>query len=40
MWKTVKFVPYKMLRLRWQKLLMDELEKAIGNKKFKDIKIT
>lgn len=37
-WKTVRFVPYKMLRFRWQKLLMDELEKSVGKREFKKIK--
>lgn len=37
-WKEIKFVPYKMLRLRWQKLIMDGLEKEIGKKKLKELK--
>ncbi len=37
-WKEVNFIPYNMLRKRWQKLLLDELEKAIGKRKFKQLK--
>lgn len=37
-WKAVNYVPYKMLRLRWQKLLLDELEKEIGKKELRALK--
>jgi hypothetical protein len=37
-WKKIKFVPYKMLRKRWQKLLLDGLEKEIGKKEFRELK--
>jgi hypothetical protein len=37
-WKPVNFVPYNMLRKRWQKLLLDELEKEIGKKEIKKLK--
>lgn len=38
MWKNINFVPYLMLRLRWQKLLLDELEKRVGKKEFRKLK--
>lgn len=37
-WKSVNFVPYVMLRLRWQKLILDEIEKRVGKKEFKKLK--
>ena len=37
-WKAIKFVPYKMLRKRWQKLILDGLEKKVGKRKLKDLK--
>jgi len=37
-WKTINYVPYLMLRLRWQKLLLDEIEKRVEKKEFKKLK--
>jgi len=37
-WKTVRYVPYNMLRKRWQKLLLDEIEKVVGKREFKQLK--
>lgn len=37
-WKKFKFIPYKMLRKRWQKILLDGIEKKIGKRKFKGLK--
>jgi hypothetical protein len=37
-WKTVRYVPYKMLRKRWQKLILDGLEKAKGKREIQKLK--
>ena len=37
-WKPIKYVPYNMLRLRWQKILLDEVEKAVGKRNFRALK--
>lgn len=37
-WKSIKFVPYNMLRKRWQKLLLDALEENIGKREMKKLK--
>jgi hypothetical protein len=37
-WKKINYFPYKMLRKRWQKLLLDEIEKEIGKRKGKKLK--
>lgn len=37
-WKSVNYIPYKMLRLRWQKILLDKIEETIGKRRFKKIK--
>lgn len=37
-WKTVRFVPYKMLRKRWQKLILDGIEKVVGKREFRQLK--
>jgi hypothetical protein len=37
-WKRVEFVPYNMLRERWQKVLLDKIEEIIGKRKFKEQK--
>ena len=37
-WKKIDFIPYTMLRKRWQKILLDELEKEIGKRKFRQLK--
>jgi len=42
MWKRFDFFPYKMLRKRWQKVLLDEIENNLGRnqskKEFKKLK--
>lgn len=37
-WKKFSFIPYKMLRKRWQKLLLDALEKKVGKRKIRRLK--
>ena len=37
-WKPINFVPYNMLRLRWQKLLLDEIGKKVGKREFNKLK--
>jgi DNA-directed RNA polymerase subunit RPC12/RpoP len=37
-WKSINYVPYNMLRKRWQKVLLDKLEEKIGKKEFKGMK--
>lgn len=37
-WKPIKYVPYNMLRLRWQKILLDEVEKVVGKRNFRALK--
>lgn len=37
-WKKFDYIPYNMLRKRWQKLLLDELGKLIGKRKLKGLK--
>ena len=37
-WKTVRYVPYKMLRKRWQKLILDGMEKAVGKRELQKLK--
>jgi len=29
-WKKINYMPYKMLRLRWETVLLNNLEKEIG----------
>lgn len=42
LWKIERYIPYAMLRKRWQKLLLDELEKEVaikvGKKQFRNLK--
>lgn len=37
-WKRVNFLPYEMLRKRWQKLLLDALESELGKRSFRHLK--
>lgn len=37
-WKISRYIPYNMLRKRWQKLLLDRLEKQVGKKEIRKIK--
>jgi len=37
-WKTSRYIPYVMLRKRWQKLLLDEIEKHVGKKALRRLK--
>jgi len=37
-WKKINYFSYTMLRKRWQKLLIDEIEKEIGKRKAKSLK--
>lgn len=37
-WKKVNFLPYEMLRKRWQKLLLDGIEKELGKRRFRALK--
>lgn len=37
-WKAINYVPYKMLRLRWQKLLLDEIEAVVGKREIRKLK--
>lgn len=37
-WKAVRYIPYNMLRKRWQKLLLDEVEKGVGKRQFRELK--
>jgi hypothetical protein len=37
-WKSVKFLPYGMLRKRWQKVLLDAIESELGKAKFRNLK--
>lgn len=37
-WKPINFVPYNMLRLRWQKLLLDEIGNRVGKREFNKLK--
>ena len=37
-WKNVNFLPYEMLRKRWQKLLLDAIESELGKTKFRYLK--
>jgi len=37
-WKKINYMPYKMLRLRWGTVLLNNLEKEIGKKKMKALK--
>jgi len=37
-WKSMKYIPYNMLRKRWQKILLDEFESEIGKRRFKELK--
>lgn len=37
-WKNVNFLPYGMLRTRWQKILLDAIESELGKAKFRNLK--
>ena len=37
-WKNINFFSYERLRKSWQKVLLDEIEKNVGKRKFKDMK--
>jgi hypothetical protein len=37
-WKATRYIPYNMLRKRWQKLLLDEIEKHVGKKEIRKLK--
>ena len=37
-WKSVKLLPYGMLRKRWQKILLDAIESELGKAKFRNLK--
>lgn len=37
-WKRVDFLPYEMLRKRWQKLLLDSIEAELGKRSFRTLK--
>lgn len=37
-WKKVNFLPYGMLRKRWQKILLDAIESELGKSKFRNLK--
>ncbi len=37
-WKRVNFLPYEMLRKRWQKLLLDSIEVELGKRRFRNLK--
>lgn len=37
-WKKVWYIPYEMLRERWQKVLLDKIEMIVGKRKFKEQK--
>ncbi len=39
-WRKIDFVPYKMLRHRWETVLLKNLEEEIGKKKIKALKDT
>lgn len=37
-WRKIKYIPYDMLRKRWETLLLKNLEERIGKKKVKALK--
>lgn len=37
-WKPFRFIPYAMLRKRWQKLLLEVMQEKIGKREMKELK--
>jgi hypothetical protein len=37
-WKAFRFIPYEMLRKRWQKLLLDAVQEKIGKREMRTLK--
>lgn len=37
-WRSIKYIPYEMLRKRWETVLLKNLEEKIGKKRIKELK--